>query len=288
MPDATGRLQQDRAFLRVMIGVWVAVALLAVLLLAVSAHQGRLMDRVFGSVLSIALFSVVILACVFIWQRGRRRLVPLLGAVLSSSALVTILLTIWLNVNYPVSDMLARAAVVASAWGVLFPVLGFLGLARLRQSWVWTRRLAQLAACVFAIVITTIFVLKLFTTEAAQVLGVVAIVASCGALCVLALHWLGGIRTREDYVTTRGTFTLTCPRCETAQQVSVGRSKCGQCGLAFRIDIEEERCAKCGYVLYNLLADRCPECGTPMFAATVTTSAGRPAESPASDPPPAA
>jgi hypothetical protein len=287
MTDTTGRLQQYRVFLRVMIGAWVAVALLAVLLLAVASYHGRLLDEVLASVLSIAFFSLVILACVFVWQRGRRRLMPLLGVVLSGSALVTTLLTIWLDLNYPVSDAFARTALVLGAWGVLFPVLGFLGLARLRSSWVWTRRLAQLATCVLVLVITAIFALKLFSTEAAQVLGVVAIVASCGALCVLALHWLGGIRTRGEYVTTGVTFTLTCPRCDSAQRVSVGRAQCGNCGLAFRIDIEEERCAKCGYSLYNLLTDRCPECGTPTFAATVT-SAARPAESPPSAPPPAA
>ena len=95
-------------------------------------------------------------------------------------------------------------------------------------------------------------------------LAALGILTGCGAICVPILHRLSAMPVVEHMVTTKLMLTLTCPRCESRQELPVGHSKCSKCGLRMNIEIEEEHCSKCGYVLYKLTSDRCPECGTPI------------------------
>ena len=99
-----------------------------------------------------------------------------------------------------------------------------------------------------------------------EVLGRVAaaagIVAGCGtlALCVLAR-----INRKVDYEQLSPELTemvVLCPRCGKKQSVSFGGAVCAVCKLRISIRIEEPRCPTCDYLLYGLVSDRCPECGT--------------------------
>jgi hypothetical protein len=67
-------------------------------------------------------------------------------------------------------------------------------------------------------------------------------------------------------------ISLTCPRCQLAQQLPLGESHCGRCRLRFTIEVEEPRCTKCGFLLYKCTSENCPECGTP--TGTVATVQG--------------
>ena len=53
---------------------------------------------------------------------------------------------------------------------------------------------------------------------------------------------------------------FTCPRCHESILASNGFSKCRECGGVLQVEVEEPRCA-CGYLLFQLVGDRCPECG---------------------------
>lgn len=80
---------------------------------------------------------------------------------------------------------------------------------------------------------------------------------------------------------------LTCPRCSASiDAVSNRASRCGSCRLKVRVEVEEPRCV-CGYLLYQLNADACPECGRPVAvedrwdrAGGVRPGVGRDAETP--------
>lgn len=55
--------------------------------------------------------------------------------------------------------------------------------------------------------------------------------------------------------------TLTCPRCAKSLSLRSNRDqRCDGCRLKLHVRVEEPRCA-CGYLLYQLDADTCPECG---------------------------
>jgi len=91
------------------------------------------------------------------------------------------------------------------------------------------------------------------------------ILTACGALAVLVL---ARINRRVDYEPRDElrAIMLFCPRCRRKQEVAVGDSTCAGCGLRIFIRIEEPRCPMCDYLLYGLVSDRCPECGTPIVA----------------------
>jgi predicted amidophosphoribosyltransferase len=60
------------------------------------------------------------------------------------------------------------------------------------------------------------------------------------------------------------TVTVICPRCRRKTKVPPGMGSCTSCGLRIQLNIEEPRCPQCGYLVYKLVSDVCPECGTPI------------------------
>lgn len=65
---------------------------------------------------------------------------------------------------------------------------------------------------------------------------------------------------------------VTCPRCATRSDASVGHDRCPGCGLLFLFRVAEPRCVKCEYNLLDLKGDRCPECGTPVSESVAAAS----------------
>jgi rRNA maturation endonuclease Nob1 len=63
-------------------------------------------------------------------------------------------------------------------------------------------------------------------------------------------------------------ITVVCPACRRRQPVVLGGDRCAGCGLRIEVRVEEPRCRRCGYLLLRLSSDVCPECGTPVAAAT--------------------
>ncbi len=60
---------------------------------------------------------------------------------------------------------------------------------------------------------------------------------------------------------------LTCPRCESAQEILTGHGECANCCLQISIALEEGVCRGCGYLLRGLTSEACPECGRPIVRA---------------------
>ena len=87
------------------------------------------------------------------------------------------------------------------------------------------------------------------------------IMAACGTLALVARQRLGRRLSVDTAATAFETVHLTCPRCSTKQHAPVGDSPCISCRMILSVRVSEPRCAACGYCLYDLPADRCPECG---------------------------
>ena len=69
---------------------------------------------------------------------------------------------------------------------------------------------------------------------------------------------------------------IICPRCAHKQKIDLGESRCAGCGVIFLIKLAEPRCPRCDYVLLDLRAGICPECGSSITGAAsgATTAAG--------------
>tara|TARA_R110002073_G_scaffold336572_1_gene535745 strand:- start:44236 stop:45126 length:891 start_codon:yes stop_codon:yes gene_type:complete len=105
-----------------------------------------------------------------------------------------------------------------------------------------------------------------FDEIAARLIAIAAIITAgstiaTGAIAIFAPKPGEGEQSSFD---TSIPITLTCPRCtESIQAKSNKESRCQSCKLKVRVQINEPRCA-CGYLLYQLNADTCPECGKPI------------------------
>jgi hypothetical protein len=81
-------------------------------------------------------------------------------------------------------------------------------------------------------------------------------------LCVAA--WCIAFRTGTRHAPPSDAgriIKLTCPRCESPQDIRAGHGECENCRLQISIALEEGLCEGCGYPLRGLTGDRCPECG---------------------------
>ena len=101
---------------------------------------------------------------------------------------------------------------------------------------------------------------------------IAGILTGCGSLAMLVL---ARFDRPADATTLSSELTLTCPRCNRTQAISIGRSDCADCGLQFEFHVEEPRCPNCEYLLYGLTSDQCPECGEPIRQGDANVSAAR-------------
>lgn len=107
---------------------------------------------------------------------------------------------------------------------------------------------------------------------AARLLAASSIISVCGLLAIVIFL----AANRRALVTHSGAIKeiknirITCPRCASKCDASVGTSRCNGCGLLFILQLAEPRCIKCEYNLLDLKSDRCPECGTPVVESMPT------------------
>ncbi len=101
---------------------------------------------------------------------------------------------------------------------------------------------------------------------AMRLMGVLGILGVLGTV-VTPILWRVQVAQRaqsSDGISARIEVEITCPRCRKPQTLRAGApAQCIACKLRITIEVEEPRCS-CGYLLYQLEADRCPECGRPV------------------------
>ncbi len=227
---------------------------------------GRLEAQILGSVAAVGAASILCLSAAVAWERHRWHPIGPVAALAVAVALALVLVGIWGESS--LQEEYYRWMGSGCVIGVSLTHIALLSLARLRRGYEWVRYATLLAiAGLVGLIILAIWG-TIFGSTSERTIGIVAIVDVCGTIAVPILHRISAIATREAIRTVELAITLTCPRCDTSQELPVGRSKCDTCGLKFVIDIEEEHCPNCGYALYKLTSSKCPECGTSVTRTT--------------------
>jgi rRNA maturation protein Nop10 len=230
-------------------------------------NLGQTEAKILGSTALIGAASILGLVGVMSWEHRRWHPLGLIGVCLAAFALASTLIMIWSrDLGLPFLENTEEFwKLVGIAWvlAIACPHISLLSFARLHAHYLWIRR-----ATIIAITLLAGLVILFIITEGdggellIRLIGILAIADVCGTLAMPILHRVSSIRTREAVRTVELRVTLTCPRCDLAQTLAVGRSSCTGCGLRFAIEIEEDLCEKCGYPLYRLESAVCPECGT--------------------------
>jgi len=178
----------------------------------------------------------------------------------------------------------ATAEKLAAFCGVWFMVAlcaMLCGLAQLPSFRVWWWNTASVLACVCACAFCLSMCLVISESpivldvaiflggrRAEMTLVALGIVTAALMVLVAALWWLDRERAgapdavdSPDGLRHGVEVAVECPRCRTQCALrSNRRQRCSGCGLDIRVELREPRCA-CGYLLSNIQAPMCPECG---------------------------
>lgn len=276
MPDPVAIAQHRRRVLLTIITLLVVAAAIGVAATVWHWSPSGAAYDFFASVLLLLLFSLTAAAGLAMWRRRGGGFFVALGVVSSAIAFVAWMTVIW---GWPNPGRVTRPwAFVALTFSVVVAHFSLLSLARLRRRWEWVRVATRV--CAGLLIACFAGAVAWHITERVVLPGLVILLIGvvCGTLCVILLHWLGVVSAREG-LTTPMVLLLTCPRCETSQELLAGRARCAQCGLSLRIEIDEEYCENCGYLLYRLTSDRCPECGVPIARGAQSAAASEDAAS---------
>ncbi|MBL4699540.1 MAG: hypothetical protein JKX70_11980 [Phycisphaerales bacterium] len=97
----------------------------------------------------------------------------------------------------------------------------------------------------------------------------ISVILTTGTTIATGMLALFGSKPGDDEPGVLGStmlVSMTCPRCGVIVEAQSNReSRCSGCRLKIRVEVEEPRCS-CGYLLYQLEADTCPECGKAIAA----------------------
>ncbi len=237
----------------------------------VQGDIGSLEGRILGSTALIGAASILGLIDMVAWEQRRWHPLGMCGVFAAAIALLLALMVIWSRtIGLPFnaeSKEFVKCVGIAWVLAVAIPHISLLSFARLNRSYGWARRWTIVAIAALAGIIALLILNEPGYWEQdlyMRLVGILAIADVCGTIAMPILHRVSTIRSGEAVRTVELKLSITCPRCELTQSLSVGRSSCAQCGLRFVIDIEEENCEKCGYPLYKLESAACPECGTPI------------------------
>ena len=259
------RSQTQRTLLFGFIGSIALCGLLGVYCLLVG-QMGVFEGKVLGTTAVFGAASILGLASVVPWEKRRWHPIGPVSIAVVGIALVLVVIAIWcLPFSRRWEEFYLRVMGIACVWGLAFPHVALLSLARLRSAYEWVRRSTVWVVVILAGAITYQIIVDFDDSDLwGRVIGILAIADVCGTITIPVLHRVSAIRLWEGIRTVELEVALTCPRCHMTQTLRVGRSACASCQLKFRIEIEEEHCETCGYPLYKLESSQCPECGTPI------------------------
>ncbi|MHC4609815.1 MAG: hypothetical protein ACYS7M_05655 [Planctomycetota bacterium] len=175
---------------------------------------------------------------------------------------------IWIVGERPSESLLLQLATVGGTLAILTFTLLFVGqllaIETDRPVLSGARRVVAADVVVFAAAMITLLWSDWWKPHG-EAVGVASTFWGLGTLTAMGTLWALVRRRKKKHPTTDsvspGTrLRLTCPRCETEQELPSGLVRCGNCRQALLIEVEEPRC-ECGYLLFRLEGDRCPECG---------------------------
>lgn len=223
-------------------------------------------EEILVTALLIGLYSLPALACAIVLGRGRAKPAMWTGIITAPLAWAIWLPMIWGNPwTWPGDwdDTLIKGGFTLSIITAWSAHLGMLLLLRLERPWFRMSRAGTLFVAIVLSVFSTIALWAEWDDEIVfRTLAVMTILTSAGTIItpIFALIEVLQRRSEHETVPSNLRINITCPRCQSEQEIPVGVQRCGNCNLRIELHVEEPRCT-CGYLLYQLKGDRCPECG---------------------------
>ncbi len=240
-------------------------AILGIIAILAEKALGETGEHILFTALLVGAYSLVCLACAFVLDRRRAIGVMWTGIGASFIALAVWLFLIWFDwwIGYEAEEPIAKTGgtfTIICIWSAHFGLLWMLKLTR--KWWVQIKMATVICAGCLSALFLQLMWFELDDEWMLKTIAILSILTSCGTVVTPILALISKLQAKAEpaALESRVVISVTCPRCDTTQQLPAKKSKCSTCGLRIDIRIEEPRCG-CGYLLYRLQGGKCPECG---------------------------
>ncbi len=247
----------------------VGVAMLAGIV-AVVLPSRYVDDRVFASIATMGAYALGGLIIVAAGQRMRWTLrVCALCTVISMAIYLSMIWFErainwrWEQIGWKTGTVFLIISIVLAHRMLLFPL----------RTPLLSAKIAKRCALISAILLGSVIIVGLVNDGfwnweelVLRLMGITAIVTAGTTIATGAFALFGPKPGEDEPGLLVGSIpvSICCPRCGNGLTIDSNRDgRCTGCRLKIRVEVEEPRCA-CGYLLYELAAAVCPECGSPV------------------------
>ena len=222
-----------------------------------------------GTTLAQGFLLLVSFAAFTALDHARLRLMALAGMVAAVLMLTLLPVFAWWQItdalhirafNQIAHDRLFQLAATGFLSAGLLCLVPFILMPRMQR----VARIVQWTTILYlacAYLAAVLYLWRIDTQRIEEVLTMLLIPAGACMLGVFALHKFLEIRQPDPLTSVASTVQVCCPRCQCAQTLALGESRCCRCRLRISIAVEEPRCPNCRFNLHRLTRPVCPECG---------------------------
>ncbi|MBN4060837.1 hypothetical protein JYU15_00210 [bacterium AH-315-I18] len=209
------------------------------------------------SLLGYGLLAVIILAGPFRWHK-------IIGLLAAIAGWLMLLIEIWIG-GGDRPEPFAAATILAIA----FAHSNAIWMMKIKPGGQHITRIAVQTMAIITAILAQLAVTSIVTgkheDELIRLTSAMGFILVCGTFALLVISAANHRKNRrhpvEESQLVYKELSLTCPHCQTPQNLPMGESQCACCKMQFQIKLYEPHCPQCDYLLVNCQSETCPECG---------------------------
>ncbi len=254
-----------------LIGSIILTMIIGICGMAIDPESDLFLQLISTAVLLVVCFSAFTASCA-VYLHGGGRIAMSIGSVMITVASATLAAIAWFEdyLDWYGNDILGRCGLACLLLGLAFSHTGVFRAIPARSALRVIKILTMVSAWLFAVPIGVVLLFadvlwQSFSNGIFLFLPFIwlFLLAAVVGTIVVPIATISRANRRElpaESVGSKVEIQLACPKCGHRQCLRTGNVNCGKCGAGIFIEIDEPRCT-CGYLLYQLMSNKCPECG---------------------------
>ena len=199
-------------------------------ILAILGGGGDLQGRILATTSTISAASLSSLSCAALWERKRKKVLPVLGVALTVIGGILVIGAVWANVNEQAYWKFTGCVIT---FAVATSHLSLLSLASLSEKFRLSLIAAYLADYGLASLIAGMILGASPGPFGEKAVGILSIAVASISILTPIFHKLSAASAREG--ARRRAGDLMCPCCGTGQPYALGEMTCASCRCVFAV-----------------------------------------------------
>jgi len=201
-------------------------------ILAILGGGGDLQWRILATTSTISAASLCSLSCAALWERKKKKALPVLGVALTLAGAILVIGAVWLDVK---SEAYWKLTGCVVTFAVATSHLSLLSLASLSENFRWSLVAAYLADYGLASLIACMVLGVSSGPFGEKAVGILSIAVASISILTPIFHKLSAASTREGQWQLAA--DVMCPCCGTRQPYALGEMTCPKCQSIFAIRV---------------------------------------------------